>query len=386
MPKTNIALNFSISYVGNGYVTPLEVEILNILQKKGKKGVRETRKLVGKKEIIEALLKMGYKKEKILEELDRDCYASLTRYFKRENGYSLLPLGAKIWRDLKVRVNAQHSLIGLNIRRHDEDYYQLNLMNSSFLPQKIRSMIRNLKLKKKPVMTYTGFFSLAALIHVLESLLLEMRILERRKTKRNSKERILELIAEEKKRAKNRRDWAWFVGTILGWKITVSPPVFETMKIIEERSKRPVDWKGKVVKENLIFNILSKKGYKQDLIRSVLNYLMYKGLIRDLAKATYTFTGLGYGCWKIIRRVIEENFTEISLLIVRMEKDIYNLSICDSTCLPNEARKILEERAVKRKDLFAVERAPRNDILSVLKAILPHLNIWKEKGRNLLKN
>jgi hypothetical protein len=380
MSKTSITLKFSISYVGNGYVTPLEVEILNLLQKE-----RQARRLVDRNEIIETLLEMGYRKEKILEELDRDCYASLVRYFRMENSYSLLPLGAKIWRDLKVRANFQHSLIGLKILRRNENYYQLILMDSSFLPQKIRSIVRTIKLKKKPVMSYTGFFSLHTLISVLECIFLQMKVYQRKKTKRNSKETILELIKSEGRKAKNKEEWAWFVGTILGWKITVSPLVFETLKTMEEISKRPVDWKGKIVKENLMFNVLSKKGYKQDQIRSVLNYLMYKGLIREPANHTYTLTGLGYGYWKTIRRIVEEDFAEINFLIVRMGKDIYNMSICDSTSLPNGARKILEERTIRGKDLFVAEQAARSNVLSVLKIILPTLTIWKGRGKEAKK-
>ena len=260
--------NFIISYIGNGFVTPLEVEIFETLERYG---------CIKKENFLSQLILRGFTLREIEEELERGCYASWTKYIPEKGIYVPLPLGMSIWTDVKKRAKEQESIIGLNISRINQSMYRLTVLNSSFLSQSIKASLKRYNFKRAPIMRYTAQFSVNDTLYFLRDI-------------------IHQLIPENHAPCRQVRDLfqlakrcsrIWVVGRVT-IDIAITDLLVDIMKVIKRVGKRPIDWRGGLpVDLRVIYENISRP---KDKVNECLEYLMDKGLIRQISNNNFTIS------------------------------------------------------------------------------------------------
>ncbi len=349
--------NLTISYIGNGFVTPLEVEIFETLERDG---------YIKKETFLSQLILKGFTLREIEEELERSCYASWTKYIPEKGIYVPLPLGMSIWADVKKRAKEQESIIGLNISRINQSIYRLTVLDSSFLSQPIKANLKRYNFKRAPIMRYTAKFSindtLCFLRDVIHQLIPGNHVPYRQ---------VRDLFQLAKRYSK-----IWVIGKVT-IDIAVTDLLVDIMKVIKRVGKRPIDWRrGLPVNLRVIYKNISRP---KDEVNGCLEYLLDKGLIRQISNNNFTITGMGFFIWKFFEKAVQ-GYSNFNCIIKRESEEKYELEVCDSPCLPEESKQVVMKYGLTVPGALIARELSFRELLDIFAEALPKLKIFKTYG------
>ncbi|KPV64051.1 MAG: hypothetical protein AOA65_1081 [Candidatus Bathyarchaeota archaeon BA1] len=358
--------NFVISYIGNGFITPLEIEIFEALERDG---------FIERNKFILKLIEKGYHRRDIEDELERSCYASWTKRLSDGDRYVPLSLGMSVWSDLKERINEQESIIGLNIVRTSQLIYHLTVPYSSFFPEPVKLVIKNYNFKRAPIMQYVAKLPLEKTLCFIKDITHQLTPAKDKLGNHSKCWQIMDFL-QIIKTSKLQR--VWVVGRVT-LDINITDMLVKVMKTIKKIGRKPVDWRGGALVE---IKMLYKNIHQpKNEINETLEYLLDKGLIRRVSNTYFTITGMGFFIWKFFEKAVQ-GYSNFNCIIKKESCENYKLEVCDSSYLLEGVRQIITKYGFNVRGALISRKLSSEDLLSILNEVLLTLSIVKEKARN----
>jgi hypothetical protein len=295
------------AFFGNGYFTYIGVEIKDFMF---------NRHEVSKKALIEMLQNRGYKKNAILEELDRQCYASTLRYIADEDTYKSIEIGKKFWIDLLQRIHEQSCMVGGKFQLKDSGV-KLDIYRTDFQSLQFKQMITHLGLHQAPVMRWTRQVKKKDFFYCLEQL---MDILPF-KTYHGTADRsfVLDMIRKANKKKSKKIEWAWMISYIELY-LELTPFRKSVLDALFSLSQGPIDWN----KSSISKDFLQKKvNIPFENFEKSIEYLEQKGIIREV-NGRLTPTGQGY---TLVRHGYNPT-PLVTFAIIRTSNNTFRLEVC----------------------------------------------------------
>ena len=291
------------SFFGNGYITPLNVEIASLLKERG---------TISRQEIYNLLRKRGYTSSDITEELDRQWYASALRYIPAEESYVRVEIGMNLWKDVCRRIHDQKGMIAGQLRFREGPI--LDICRSDFQSITFKRIIKIQGFHQAPVMRWTRPCAPENLAPCMTSFL---DILSPVHKKSGDRSVLLQKVCDvaRKKRRRNARMW---LVTFAALYLEVTPAQKQVLDSVYALSGGPVDWKGRCVK---IEEITTRTHLSLGEVIKSVQYLEEKGIVRELEDG-FTPTGQGY----VLIRYIKNRKKSVTFAVTRRHEG-YNLEL-----------------------------------------------------------
>ena len=265
------------SFFGNGYLTYIDVEITDFMY---------TRKKVEKQKFIEVLRQRGYPLKDILQELDRQCYASTLQYIPGEDAYVGLEIGRNLWIDILERINEQKSVMGGKIERRGS-FLQVSIYRSDFQSLKFKNLVKHLGFRQAPVMRWTEVGTKKDILRNVDVLISTLP--PAGECTHGDRGLLLKLIRKVNAHKLRKTTWAWLIThTIM--KLRLTPPQGALLKTLLSLSNGPVDWKGRLVPRE---ELQEWTNIPSETLEEIIEYLKAQGIVREVSQGL-TPTGQGY--------------------------------------------------------------------------------------------
>lgn len=295
-----------ISFFGNGYVTLLDAEIKDYIYK---------RKKVTREEFISILQERGYHIKDIMEEIDRQCYASTLRVVPSENAYVSVDIGRRLWVDILQRIRYQPSMLGGKLQRTDSGI-KLDIYRTDFQSLTFKKMVNRLGLRQAPVMRWTKQVGTEDALNCLDQLINVVPFVVEHKTADRSF--VLQTIQKVNKHKSKKTTWAWMIThPMTQLKLTPSrKSVIETLFLL---SKGPVDWKGNLVSFD---DLKMHTDLFRGKIEESIEYLEKQGILRKVNDGL-TPTGQGY----VLLRYALSPRHSVTFAVARVSEKLYQLEV-----------------------------------------------------------
>ncbi len=294
------------SFFGNGYVTYLDAEITDYIFRKRK---------VPRQEFLDVLHERGYGTKDVLEELNRQCYASTIRYIPSEDVYLGLEIGRNLWIDILHRMHDQESIVGGKIE--GRDLLRLDIYRSDFQSLKFKRIVQHLGLHKAPVMRWMVDCRKEDALRHLDLLISAVPCTVEHEEGNLSV--LLQRISEANNHKPRRTTWAWIV-THTFMQLELTPSQKLVLKTVIALSKGPVDWKGRLIS----FEELQKStNLPPETVHASIEYLEAQGIVREVNQGL-TPTGEGY----ILVRYALKSQPSVTFAVTHESEKEYLLEIC----------------------------------------------------------
>ena len=282
------------SFFGNGYITPLNVEIADLVHERGS---------FSRQEIYDLLHERGYATADIAEELDRQWYASALRYIPEDDRYVRVEIGMNLWEDVCERIHDQKGMVAGQLRFRDGPV--LDICRSDFQSAAFKRIITDQGFHQAPVMRWTRPCTQQDLIRCMTLFLDILSPVHKERGDRSFLLQALRNVAREKRRGSTRM---WLV-TFAALSLELTPVQKRVLERVFSLSEGPVDWKGRCVGFEEIKSYIN---LPDEDIEQSLQYLEEKGIVREL-EGGFTPTGQGF----VLIRYIKNRRKSVTFAVVR---------------------------------------------------------------------
>ena len=320
--SSNIGEWITLSFFGNRYVTPIEIEIKDKISK---------HRTYPKKQLVDNLCTQGHDIGDVTKELNRQCSCSTLRFIPSKDVYVGAEIGRNIWSDICGRIHTQESTVGGKLQV-TESGIKMDIYRTDFQFSKLKERVASLGFKRAPVMRWTGTFNKKKALECLDQIAGEVPFAEPHE--KGDRSCVLDMVCEVIERKSKRAPWAWLLSHAVV-QVEMTPVRRNVIETLFSLSNGPVDWKGNLIS---LHELKMNTNLSLDEIEKAVEYFQKKGVVRQM-RGDFSPTEQGY---TLVRRAFKDE-NGVTFALVHVTEADYKLEISTPSYVGPEIMGLLNE-------------------------------------------